>query len=248
MNPNFARLLADAWHVFRRDADIILRLAGPLVFLPTLAVQLLCDPMPPLPAEPGNEAAMEAWLNAVSAWGQGNAFWYVLADLVGMIGLAATATLLLAAGRPSVGDSLRIAVRRLGRFVLVNLLVAIPVGLGLWIFVLPGLFMQARLVAAVPAVAAQPSLSASGGIMRSWRITAPLAWGLLGAVVTLFLAQWVMVSPLFSLDSWLRQPAHDNPFLIALVAMLLSAASTIYNLGLLMLGIAIYRRGASIGT
>lgn len=248
MSPNFVRLLADAWGIFRREADLILRLAGPFVFLPALAVQLLADPMPPLPAEPGNEAAMEAWLNAVSVWGQGNALWYVLADLVGMVGLAAIALLLLSAGRLTVGESLHIALRRLGRFVLLNLLVAIPVGLGLWMFVLPGLYLQARLIAAMPVVAAEPQQSASRAVARSWRLTMPASWGILGAVVALFLAQWLFVSPLFSADSWLRQPDHDNPFLIALVTMLLTAAGAIYNVALLLIGIVIYRRFANSGT
>lgn len=248
MNPNFARLLADAWRVFRHGADLVLRLAGPFVFLPALAVQLLCDPLPPLPAEPGEEAAMEQWVNAVSVWGQGNGFWYVLADLIGMVGLAAIALLLLAPGRPTVGESVQLALRRLGRFVLLNLLVAIPVGLGLWLFVLPGLFVQARLVAALPILAAEPNRSASGALARSWRLTAAYSWALLGAVVALFLAQWVAVSPLFSFDTWLRQPGHDNPFLIAVVAMLLTAVSVAYNVALLLLGTVVYRRAASIGT
>jgi hypothetical protein len=248
MTIHFARLLADAWAAFRREANLILSIAGPFVFLPALAVQLLCDPMPPLPAEPGNEAAMEQWLNAVSIWGNGNAFWYVLADLVGMVGLAAIALLLLAPGKLTVGESLWIALRRLGRFVLLNLLVAIPVGLGLWVLVLPGLYLQARFIAALPVIAAEPRQSAARAIGRSWRMTAGASWAVLGAVVALFLAQWVAVSPLFPLDSWLRQPAHDNPFLIALVTMLLTAAGTIYNVALVLLGIVVYRRFASIGT
>jgi len=248
MTPHFARLLADAWQVFRREADLILRVAGPFVFLPALAVQLLCDPMPPLPAQPGNEAAMEQWMTAVTLWGQGNALWYVLADLIGMVGLAAIALLLLAPGKPTVGESLQVALRRLGRFVLLNLLVAIPVGLGLWVFVLPGLYLQARFVAALPVLAAEPRHSATRAIGRSWRMTTGASWAVLGAVVALFLAQWIAVSPLFPLDSWLRQPGHDNPFLIALVTMLLTAAGTIYNVALVLLGIVVYRRFASSGT
>lgn len=248
MTPPFTRLLADGWQVFRRHADLIVRIAGAFVFLPALAVQLLCDPMPPLPAEPGNEAAMEQWINAVSVWGSGNALWYVLADIVGMIGLAAIALLLLAPDRYLVGESIQVALRRIVRFMLLNLLVAIPVGLGLWMLVLPGLYLQARLIAALPAMAAEPKHSAVRAIARSWRLTAPAAWALLGAAVFLFLAQWVAVSPLFSFDSWLRQPGHDNPFLIALVTMLLTAAGAIYNVALLMLGIVAYRRFGNSGT
>lgn len=248
MNPSFARLLADAWGVFRREADLIVRLAGPLVFLPAFAVQLLCDPLPTLPAQTGDERAMEAWLNAVSAWGQDNAFWYLAADLIGIVGLASIALLLLSPERPSVGEALHLALRRTGRFVLANLLVAIPVGMGLWLFVLPGLYMQARLVATLAVVAAEPGQGAARAAARSWRMTRRAAWGVLGAVLALFLAQWMVVSPLFPIDAWLREPGHDNPFVIALVTALLAAAGSAYNVALLLIGVVAYRRFANSGT
>ena len=78
--------------------------------------------LPALPTERGDEAAMEQWINAVSAWGNSNAFFYVLADLIGMIGLATIALLLLSPDRLTVIGSLGAAVRRLWRFVLLNLL------------------------------------------------------------------------------------------------------------------------------
>lgn len=248
MTITFARLLADGWTAFRREAELVLALAGAFVFLPALTVQLLCDPMPPLPAQPSDEAAMAQWVEAISIWGQGNALWYLLADVAGMVGLAAIAMLLVAPGRLTVGESLLATLRRLGRFVLVNLLVALPVGMGLWLFVLPGLYLQARLIAAVPVVAADPRQSAARALGHSWRMTSSVGWAALGAVMALFLAQWLAISPLFSFDAWLRQPGHDNPFLIALVTALLAAVGTIYNVALLLVGVAIYRRFANIGT
>jgi hypothetical protein len=248
MTPTFARLLADAWGVFRREADLIMRLAGPFVFLPAFAVQLLCDPLPAIPAQPRDESAMAAWITLVSAWGEDNAIWYVLADLVGMIGLAAIALLLLAPDKPSVGEALHGALRRLGRFVLLDLLVAIPVGLGLWIFVLPGLYVQARLIAALAVLAAEPQHSATRAIARSWQATSRATWAILGAVVALFLLQWLAVSPLFPLDAWLREPGHDNPFVVALVAMLLAIAGTVYSVAMLLVGVVSYRRFARSGT
>ena len=248
MTLTFSRLLADAWSLFRRQADLILRIALPLVVFPAFAVQLLCDPLPAIPAQPGDEAAMAAWIALVSAWGEDNALWYLLADLVGMVGLAAIALLLLAPGKPRVGEALYGAVRRIGRFVIANLLVAIPVGLGLWIFVLPGLYFQARLIAVLPVLAAEPERSAARAVARSWQLTTGVTWAILGAVVTLFLLQWMVVSPLFPLDSWLRTPGHDNPFVIALVAALLAMAGAGYNLALLLLGVASYRRFARSGT
>ena len=246
MNPNFVRLLADAWGIFRREADLIVRLAGPLVFLPALAVQLLCDPFPAMPASLQDSAAVEVWADQVSAWGNANALAYVLADLAGMIGLAAIALVLIAPERPSVGEALAIALRRMGRFVLANLLVAIPIGLGI-LLILPGLYFQARFAAVVPVLAAEPGQSAARAIGRSWQLTARTSWAILGAVVALFLVQWFLVSPLVPFSGWLGQPGHDNPFLIALVAALLAALAAAYNVAVLLLGVVAYGRAARRG-
>jgi hypothetical protein len=50
------------------------------------------------------------------------------------------------------------------------------------------------------------------------------------------------------MEAWLRAPGHENPFVIALIAALLAAASAAYNLALLLLGIVTYRRSPSSGT
>lgn len=243
-----ARLLGDAWAIFRREAELIVAIAGALVFLPAFAVQLLCDPLPPLPAQPNDQAAMDAWITAVSAWGQSNGLWYILADLIGMVGLAAIALLLLSPDRLSVRAALGGTMARLGRFIIANLLTAIPVGLGLWMFVLPGLYFQARFVAVIPVIAAESSQSVARAIGRSWRVTGRAGFGVLGAVLVMFMAQWLLVSPLLSLDSWMRQPGHDNQFLIALITALLAAAATFYNVALLLVGVVAYRRFSSTGT
>lgn len=244
MSAGFTRLLAEAWARLRGSADLVLAIAGPLVFLPAFAVQLLCDPLPPLPATPEDEAAARAWIEALGIWAQANGPWYVLADVVGMIGLAAVAVLLLDPARPSVGQALGSAARRGGRFVLASLLIAIPVGAGLWLFVLPGLYLQARLVMTTPILAAEPRQGAARALARSWAGTRALAWGLFGAVTMLFLAQWLAVLPLFAAEDALRAPGHGNPFVIALVAALLAAIAAAHKVALLLLGVAAYARAS----
>ena len=150
-----ATWLAAAWRLFRRDREAVLALAGALVFLPSFAVLLTADPIPSLPASPRDQAAMAAWMDAVMAWGQGNAAWYLLADLIGLVGAAAIAILLVAPSRPTVGEALAQAGRRILPFALLSFVAAIPVGIGLWLFVLPGLYAQARLSAAVPLLRAR---------------------------------------------------------------------------------------------
>ncbi|WP_375273059.1 hypothetical protein [Sphingomonas sp.] len=248
MTLTFSRLLADAWLLFRREADLIGRLALPLVVLPAFAVQLLCDPLPPLPPAPRDQPMLEAWIAQVGVWGQTNAIWYLLADAVGVYGLAAIAILLLDPDRPVVGGALRTAARRFVPFALTSLLVAIPVGLGMWFFVLPGLWVQGRLSAATPLLARATRQNAAAAVRVSWRATRGAGFALAGAVVSVFLLQWLAIVPLLSADDWLRQPGNDNPLVLSLVDGAIALLGGAYHVAVLMIGVAAYLRLARRGT
>jgi hypothetical protein len=248
MTLTFSRLLADAWTLFRREADLIGRLALPLVVFPAFAVQLLCDPLPPLPPAPRDQPMLEAWIAQVGVWGQANAIWYLLADAVGVYGLAAIAILLLDPDRPVVAGALRTAARRFVPFALASLLVAIPVGLGMWFFVLPGLWVQGRLAAAFPLLARATRPNAAQAVRVSWRATRGAGFALAGAVVSVFLLQWLAIVPLLSADEWLRQPGNDNPLVLSLVNAAVALLGGAYHVAVLMIGVAAYRRLARRGT
>ncbi|KQT31697.1 hypothetical protein ASG29_07135 [Sphingomonas sp. Leaf412] len=234
-------LLAAAWRLFRRDRAAMGAIAGLFVFLPAFAVLLLSDPIPPLPAAPRDQAAMQGWMDAVMAWGRGNAPGYVLADLVGLFGAAAIAILLLAPTQPTVAEALRLAARRIVPFALVSLLTAVPVGLGLWLFVLPGLYAQARLLLAIPLLAAEPAAGVGDALSGSLRRTRGLGLAITGALVALFLAQWIVAVPLMSADDWLRAPGNGNPLVLALVDAGIAAAGAAWRVAALLVGIVVYR-------
>lgn len=241
------RLLADAWTLFRREADLISRVAAPFIFLPAMAVRLLTDPPPAFPAAPRDPTALQGWFASVAAWGEANAGWYLLAEAIGLYGLATLALLLADPACPDVRAALGRAARLFPRFLLANILVAIPVGLGMWLLILPGLYAQARLIAALPALAAEQPLGAARSLERSVMVTRGSGWALLGAVAALFLIQWFAIAPLAPLDLWLREPARLNPIVLALVDAGLAAAATLYHVALLILGLVAYRRFASSG-
>lgn len=248
MTLTFSRLLADAWSLFRRQADLILRIALPLVVFPAFAVQLLCDPLPPLPPPPRDQPMLEAWIAQVGIWGQTNAIWYLLADGVSVFGLAAIAILLLDPDRPVVGGALRTAGTRLVPFILASLLIAVPVGMGMWLFVLPGLWVQGRLSAVIPLLARAPRQRVIPAIRTSWRATRGAGFALAGAVVSVFLLQWLAIVPLLSADEWLRAPGNDNPLVLSLVDALISLLGGAYHLAVLMIGVAAYIRLARKGS
>jgi hypothetical protein len=247
MTPTVSRVLAGAWRLFRGERDLIVRVAAPLVFLPAFAALLLTDPLPPLPDGPRDEAAIEAWLTLALEWARGNALPYVVADLIGIYGAAVLATLLLAPARPTVAEALRGAAARLLPFLAVSLIAAVPVGLGMQLLVLPGLYAQARLATAIPALAARGRLGPIEALRDSLRRTRGHGLALTGAMVALFLLQYLAVVPLLSVDDGLRAVGRENPVVLALVDALVAAAGAAYHVGVLLVGVVAYRR-ASNGT
>lgn len=247
MTIGFAGLLSIVWRLFRRDAALVLPIVGAFVFLPSFAALLLCDPVPPLPPAPRDEVVMEAWMDAVTLWGQGNGVWFLLAEVVGTFGIAAVALFLLEPDRLTIGQSLGQAMVRLVAFTAATMAVAVPVALGLWMLVLPGLYLQARLIVAVPAMARHPALRPFAALRLSWKMTKGLDRALTGALVALFLAQWLAVSPLLLADEALRSGVA-HPLALALVDALIAAVGSAYALAVLLLGVVAYRVRASKGT
>ena len=69
MRITLAALLADAWAMFRRDADLLLRVAGLFFFVPTYALLLLVGPLPmPDQAIDDTTARAQAWMTQLDAW------------------------------------------------------------------------------------------------------------------------------------------------------------------------------------
>lgn len=237
MNVRAGGLIRAAWALFRRDARVLLAASAPFLFFPAFAVHLLADP-PPMPF-----AATPEWFDRAAAWGEENLWWYLLASLAGTYGIGVLALLLADPDRPTVRAALGRALRLLPRFVLAAVLVAIPAAAGLYLFVLPGLYVQARL-APVPLLVAQAQVSAIRAVGLSWRLTAPLAWPLLGAVILIFLAQWLAAMLLLPAEAWLRQPSHANPFVLALVSAAITAMLAAYRVALLLLGAVACRRSS----
>ncbi len=231
MTLTAGRLLRAAWDRFRREHRLLVAVAAPFLFLPSLVVQLLADPVP-LPFE-----ATQQWQDKAAAWAEANLHWYLLAELVGIYGMAVLALLIAHPQRPTTAQALARGLTMLPRFLLAALLVQLPIGLGLYLLILPGLYMQARLLM-VPLLIASEPVSAVAAAGWSWRLTGREAWPLAGAVIGLFAIQWLGAMLLLPADQWLREPAHANPFVLALVDATYAALTGGYKLGLLLLAAA----------
>lgn len=173
MPVRYIAVLGDAWALFRRDGDLLVRVTGPFLFLPALALELLV-PAPPLP-QPRNAGTANAdalaWADALAAWAHAHGGWYLLAYAVQVFGTGAVLALYLHAPRPDARGALARSVVLLPRLLLAALVVALPAGAGLLLWVLPGLYVLGRAIAAAPVLVAEAPTGALAAIARALRLS-----------------------------------------------------------------------------
>lgn len=243
MKLDFAVTLQDAWALFRRDRDLLLRLAGPFVFVPAFALALLV-PEPPLPdaAAGDNEAQALAWAQTLTTWAGANAGWYLLAYLIGHFGTATLYALYLDPDRPDVGGALRRAGQLLARYMLAMLIVAVPAGAGLLLWVLPGLYVLGRTMLTGPLLLAERPIGAAAAVLRSLALTRGSGLALMGLAAFTYLSGWLLGQPFMLVDGWMRTAGAANPVALALVDAGAALAATAAGMAQGLIGVAAYRR------
>ena len=246
MTINFAGLVREAWALFRRDADVLLRIAAPFFFLPAYALVLLV-PATPAPDRGivDRQAQAEAWMIALQGWLGDYGVGCGLAYLVAYVGMAVILALYLDGDRPTVGGALRRAGLIFPRFLLAMVAVSIPTGLGMYILLIPGLYLMSRLILAGPIVIAERSIGAMAAIARSWRATRRAQFALLGAVAFVYLAGMLLGQPFLLLAGWAGQGGAANPVVIAMTGAVAAAVAMAAQLASVLIAIVAYRRLAA---
>ncbi|WP_232474290.1 hypothetical protein [Sphingomonas sp. MA1305] len=241
--PSFAGLLTDAWALFRRDADLLLRAAGLFLFVPSYALVLLVAPFPMPDATIADaQARAQSWMTAVDGWMGDYGLGCTLAYLATYFGIALLYVLLLDSARPTVGQGLLRTLRLFPRFLLAMLVVAIPSGAGLWLVLLPGLWLMSRFLLAGPILVAEAPVGALAAVGRSWRRTRRAQLALLGATAFLYLAAMLAGQPFLMFATYLGEGAQGQPIAVAMVDALAAAVATAAQLGGAMIAVAAYRR------
>ncbi|WP_374295587.1 hypothetical protein [Sphingomonas sp.] len=240
-------VLRDAWALFRRDRDLLLRIAGVFHFLPALALALLV-PEPPMPergAEVG-EARTEAWMEALSVWGAAHGGWYLLAYAIGFLGTGAMLVLYLVPGE-TLGQALTRAARLWPRFLLAMVLVSLPTGAGMLLWIVPGLYVAGRLLVTGPALVAEGRMSATGALRRSFTLSRGAGLALMGLAAVTYLGGFLAGQPFLWLGDWLSGQESGNPIGVAVVEACAAAVVAATAVAQALIAVVAYRRLASRG-
>ena len=253
MTIGFTTALADALAAWRRDAAVLLPLAGLTMFLPHYAVLLLV-PQLALPKGTADAPADQAALTeAMQAWLSQHGGWYVAMSLVGLFGALAVMAL-YHAGRPTVAGALGRAATLLPRYLLALILLGIagvPVlTLGLVSPLLVAVaipfvfYLLGRTMLAGPAIVGEAPLGAVAAIARSWRLTHGNGWMLGATYAAPLFAANLIAGALASLG----QLGGGNPVITAIVDGLAAFVAMVATLMLALVEVTLYRRLANRGT
>lgn len=235
-----AAVLHEAWALFRRDRDILLRIAGAFLFLPSFALALLV-PGPPPRDQRGDDEAAVAWFDALGDWGRAHGGWYLLAYAVGYLGAATLYALYLDQRRLDVGGAIRRAAATLPRYLLTMALVALPVGAGMLLLFVPGLYVLGRVMLAGPALITERG-SALSAIRRSMWLSRGSGLPLMGLAAVPVLGGALASQPFVLLDAWMREHGAANPVALALVDAGASLVGMASGLAGVLIALVVYRR------
>lgn len=247
MRITLAALLSDAWALFRREADLLLRVAGLFLFVPTYALLLLVGPLPfPDPDIADTQARAQAWMDKLDVWVGDYGLGSIGAYAITYFGTALLYCLLLSRDRPTVGEALKRTAVMFPRYLLAMVVVSIPSGAGMYLLLLPGLWLMSRFMLAGPILFAETPVGAMAAVGRSWRLTRKAQFPLLGAIVTVYLGAMLAGQPFMLVARWLGGTAAEgggaNPLAVAIVHAFAASVAMLAQIAGALVAVAAYRR------
>ncbi|WP_375404478.1 hypothetical protein [uncultured Sphingomonas sp.] len=233
-------VLADAWGLFRRDRDWLLRVAGPFVFLPAFALALLVPsaPVALLSGAGTSEADALARAARLTAWMRSYGGWYLLANAVSLFGAAALLSAYLDGRAPDIRTALKRAGTLLPRYFLAMTLVAVPTGAGLYLWVLPGLYVMGRALLVGPVLIAERPVSALAALTRSFALSRGMGVPMMALAATSVLGALILTQPFAALEL----AARRSVVAAVVAAVGLGVAAMLATIAQVLIAVSVYRR------
>ena len=229
----------EAWAVAKRDRDVLIGVCGLFLLVPQVALAMFVARPPALPS---TAEEMTAWLAAVQAWSQLYSLPVIALSIVLLFGSASVLLLYLDPERPTVQAALLRALTLLPRVVLLSLLMSFPISVGTLLLFLPGLYLQGRLLLALPLLIDTPSKGVIAAFTRSFALTRGHGLILMGVACITVLLGNILALPFRSIGSALQGAPLANPVVAGILQVGAAAGVTIGMVTTLLLQVALYRR------
>ncbi len=231
MNNILAGAFADAAALWRRDRDLLVRVAGVFFFLPALAGELFL-------AKPEvSEDAGEAWRQLTAFFAE-NAHWLIASYATQLFGIATILALLLDADRPALGEAMKRGAALFPVFLLSLILTGMLFGLGFFLFVIPALYIAGRTLVIGAVVVAEKQHNPILAVARSFVLTRKRGWLcflMTAMVLVIGMAATSVASELSSL-------LGDGPVASALEGAVVAAIAAALTVANVLVQVGAYRR------
>ncbi|MES2986973.1 MAG: hypothetical protein V4808_03615 [Pseudomonadota bacterium] len=238
MRLSLAGVFADAGAMWRNHRDILSAIAGVFFVVPILGILLLMA-QGGLPTDPDPLKLNEA----VRKFYEDNLLSFLLANLMIDFGTFAVFVLFLFPGERTLGETLLLSLKRLVPFIAVDLIAAILFGIGISLFVLPGLLIFGRTWLAAPALAANPELGMLGAFRQGWQRSDRLRWMMLiGAGAVTVIAALFLILLGSALLGLLGAALGNSQILEAAGYVLIAFVGGIAWVTMALIRVAAYRR------
>ncbi len=218
-----------------REMQLLVAIAGVFFLLPGLVLSFMLPPIEDLTSLNAIVAVLQPYLPLI----------FVI-SLIQMVGQLAIWSLVMAGGRQTVGEAIKAGLLFLPFYFLINLSSNIIVGLGLLLFILPGLYLATRLAPIGVAAISENIRNPMTAIQRSFAVTKgnalPIFAFILIVGIVYFLISIVcalVFGTVFALLGLDMELGGTGTVLLAVISGLVSAAgTTIFTL----MAVVIYRQ------
>ena len=234
---DYSAAWSDATGLLNAHREAVLAIAGFFLFVVGWAFAFLV----PEPDIEGVETFAEI-LSVLQAHFAANWMYILPVTLIGSYGSFVLYVLLSGRNLTKVGDALTIALSRFFLYFIASLIIGWVVILGLAAFLIPGLYLGARLAPLPATMAANTALGIGGGIKETWATTAGIGWKTFFLLAVVVIVTWLItmvVNTIIGLMCVLIAGPEGIRLVQSGIAALLS---TIQGVILIALITAIYRQ------
>jgi hypothetical protein len=227
------------WHDVRRlwaaHRDHLLPILGVFVFLPTLAIGLFLAPAKEItPDLNGLQAAMD--------YVRANFLPLMAVRLMALIGVGAMFSVLLRQEAQTVGKAISTTLALLPGLFLLNVLIRMSLGAGLFMFIIPAIYIAARTFLAPAAMMAEHLHNPLRAFGRGFDLSSGNGWRIVGIGAIILLVMMLAVEVFSILFRIAGTLLLDESGVKIVTAVLGGVGEMVFELILTLLAAALYRQ------
>lgn len=241
MNFTLTGVLAEVGALWRRDRALLWPVIGLFVFLPSFALLMALPQPPDPPADATAAQAQAALIDYLSA----NLHWILIRTGIGWVAAVAILAVYLHPDRPMLGEAMRRTAVILPRYVAAMALMGLATFAGLFLFVLPGLFILGRTFLVGPALVARADDPVVEVARDAIDVTRRQGWRLFALIALLVLAGQGGQIAAAGIGSLFASPALPDTIARAPGAVLAALVVSAVALATILAQVVVYRRLAA---